>query len=778
MSDDRGSAWWAADRALALTATVWTGLNLAGLAAVVGIQPESLRSLPLAVGCLAASALAWPLIAAHNRLAAREVAARVFVVVLALSGSVVVLDTTAQALNDTYSPAFTWVSLSAIAAALLLPGRAGQYAVAAVAAATLVCMLAVLVVGGGVADAWHVAVLGAASALAYGMAVAAAANALRNVATTDDLAAIQRLEAEREAAQVHARAVESFRVARELHDTIINTLGAVRMGVDVENIPTLRRRCESDLDRLRAAGGVAVSPEGVMAEPGDTPSILAAYAESRARSLGLELTTITSGEVPELPRPVLEAVCGAVDEALLNTRKHADIRSAQLLLKGSGGAFAATVSDEGRGFSSEPKSGGGIALSIRERCGDAGVAVDVASRPGVGTSVRLVWSADQLKPPAEAPGTPAVGTLATALVPVAAVITAWLVGLSFIEAALGLAWGRASWSVLALLLVTGASLLAVSAARRTYPIQWPSSLLLVACVGLVGYLPSLGDIGCERVGWPWWGPVGSELILVLLALLSRSRAWLVAGSLTYTGAMVLLSAEVRADPGQCASDVLVILVPEAIAVVAIVLFRLAVTRFGAVADLSIQRRTIAMVVAQQEEARQLVGQKRLRPGLTQAANLLVGIRDGHLDPTDQQVRADAADYEALLRTLIRVDTKLGSLEDVFILAILRAHDDGIRLRVGATEPIASPSPDTVTEIAEMIHRCTRRLPHGSEATISAISAKTGGCVLLVTPTQPEPVPADELRTLVVTRDDTPDQTVVELCWQTGDTSHGPLRARR
>lgn len=94
-----------------------------------------------------------------------------------------------------------------------------------------------------------------------------------------------------------------------------------------------------------------------------------------------------------VPASVALALVRAVREALANVERHAGVRDATLSIHVEGGRVVVAVDDVGVGFrlGEVPHSRRGIRGSVIERMTAAGGRALVTSRPGAGTSVRLVW---------------------------------------------------------------------------------------------------------------------------------------------------------------------------------------------------------------------------------------------------------------------------------------------------------------------------------------------------------------------------------------------------
>ncbi|MDP9075301.1 MAG: ATP-binding protein, partial [Actinomycetota bacterium] len=91
------------------------------------------------------------------------------------------------------------------------------------------------------------------------------------------------------------------------------------------------------------------------------------------------------------PRPgVADALIGAIGEAMTNAAKHGAASAVTVYVEPEGSGVFAAVHDDGCGF--DPRQaveGVGLTNSIRGRVADAGGRVELESRPGLGTEVRL-----------------------------------------------------------------------------------------------------------------------------------------------------------------------------------------------------------------------------------------------------------------------------------------------------------------------------------------------------------------------------------------------------
>jgi signal transduction histidine kinase len=104
---------------------------------------------------------------------------------------------------------------------------------------------------------------------------------------------------------------------------------------------------------------------------------------------GGQARVVLADDLPELRPPVVDALAGAVSEALANAGKHGEAQVVTVYAEpdGEGGVFC-SVKDDGHGFDGAPE-GVGLGRSVRGRIGEVGGRVEVDGNPGRGTEVRL-----------------------------------------------------------------------------------------------------------------------------------------------------------------------------------------------------------------------------------------------------------------------------------------------------------------------------------------------------------------------------------------------------
>jgi signal transduction histidine kinase len=186
-------------------------------------------------------------------------------------------------------------------------------------------------------------------------------------------------EAERRISLAQARE----EIARTLHDGVLQTLAIVQRRAGDADIVRLAHDQERELREYlfgtpRAVGG-----------GGDLGSRLRAAAARFEDRYAGTARVIVADDVPALPPAAVEAVAGAVGEALANAGKHGAAGTVTVFAEPSDGTVFCSVKDDGRGFDPATTSEGeGLRRSVRARIAEVGGRVEIDGRPGRGTEVR------------------------------------------------------------------------------------------------------------------------------------------------------------------------------------------------------------------------------------------------------------------------------------------------------------------------------------------------------------------------------------------------------
>jgi signal transduction histidine kinase len=200
------------------------------------------------------------------------------------------------------------------------------------------------------------------------------------------------------ALQIEAATRERERLARDIHDSVLQVLAMVQrrgstLGGEAAELGRLAGEQEVAL-RALVSGGAVPSARRPGAEPlGDDPCDLGKLLSVHASAW----VTISAPGTPVLvPQDAARQLSAAVGAALDNVRQHAgeDAR-AWILLEDEPGVVLVTVRDDGPGIpagrlaAAEAEGRMGVALSIRGRMGELGGTAELVSVPGQGTEVEL-----------------------------------------------------------------------------------------------------------------------------------------------------------------------------------------------------------------------------------------------------------------------------------------------------------------------------------------------------------------------------------------------------
>jgi signal transduction histidine kinase len=206
-----------------------------------------------------------------------------------------------------------------------------------------------------------------------------------------------------EAAQGRAALEERQRLARDLHDAVTQTLFSASLIAEVlpriwarsaqqgaERLAELRQLTRGALAEMRTL--LAELRPSVLVEAA-LPELLRQLGEAFTGRARVPVELEVDGE-GELPSEVQIALYRVTQEALNNIAKHAGASHVTICLSYRPGGVALSILDDGRGFDPGAVTAEHLGVAImRERAEAVGGALEVASRPGGGTRVGVVWPA-------------------------------------------------------------------------------------------------------------------------------------------------------------------------------------------------------------------------------------------------------------------------------------------------------------------------------------------------------------------------------------------------
>lgn len=199
---------------------------------------------------------------------------------------------------------------------------------------------------------------------------------------------------------------ERERVARELHDSLGQVLGYVKLQAEAARALLAQGQAEPASDHLEQLVAVAQEAHADVREfilgsragdPAGTELVpaLQAYLRRFRATYGIAATLEVA---PELSGGALDPMAAAqllriIQETLTNVRKHSKAGAVRVRLSLVDGRARAVVQDDGEGFDPaglEAAEAGAFGLRfMRERAREVGGSVSVSSAPGQGTRVEI-----------------------------------------------------------------------------------------------------------------------------------------------------------------------------------------------------------------------------------------------------------------------------------------------------------------------------------------------------------------------------------------------------
>jgi signal transduction histidine kinase len=194
---------------------------------------------------------------------------------------------------------------------------------------------------------------------------------------------------------------ERNRIARELHDTLAQGLGAISMQLEVakRKLPADSEAREPlDEARALARSNLAEARNSIwnmrsqVLETGDLAKALGDILRSLTDGAGTQSELRVRGRARRLAPVTENNLLRIGQEAITNAAKHAGAKRIDVLLEFAERHVQLSVLDDGRGFDSEhpPKSEGGFGLlGMRERAAQMHGQFGITSQPGEGTVITL-----------------------------------------------------------------------------------------------------------------------------------------------------------------------------------------------------------------------------------------------------------------------------------------------------------------------------------------------------------------------------------------------------
>jgi two-component system, NarL family, sensor histidine kinase DevS len=205
-------------------------------------------------------------------------------------------------------------------------------------------------------------------------------------------------KAERDAERVMAVAEDRARIARDLHDTVIQQLFGEALNLQaavatVHDQERTRERLDAAIDGLdhliKDVRMAIFRLQGPSSAPGGLRGRLLDVVTRATESLGFEPRMQFDGLIESIDGDVAEELIAVLREALSNAARHARSDHVRVAVAVTGGAVALTVIDDGVGVPGEVHGGRGVS-NMSTRASRLSGTFEISRRLEGGTLVRWV----------------------------------------------------------------------------------------------------------------------------------------------------------------------------------------------------------------------------------------------------------------------------------------------------------------------------------------------------------------------------------------------------
>jgi signal transduction histidine kinase len=206
-------------------------------------------------------------------------------------------------------------------------------------------------------------------------------------------------------ARLHARVADLAliedreRIARELHDTVVQRLFATGLGLQsalrITVKPAVAERVQNAIDDLdqtvRDIRSAIFELHTTVATSQSTRQDVLNVCSDASRALGFDPVVRFDGPIDTgVDDVVAEHLIAVVREGLSNVARHAHATTAEVRVTARDGSLTVAIEDDGRGLDGPVAGGRGLA-NMRSRADQLGGSVVVEPAPD-GTGTRLTWT--------------------------------------------------------------------------------------------------------------------------------------------------------------------------------------------------------------------------------------------------------------------------------------------------------------------------------------------------------------------------------------------------
>ncbi len=230
--------------------------------------------------------------------------------------------------------------------------------------------------------------VGSIQFIVFALVAGWAFDAIRGMETARSKAVDDRSVVEKELIEQRetaARLQERTEIARELHDSVLQTLKLISSAAENPDEVRYLTRAQ-DRELRRTLDQVRFPPDGSL-----EAHLLDVRADIEDR-YRVEIECVIRQDTQLTPK--LATMVDAAREAMSNAARHSGSETIDLYADLTKKGFQINVRDRGCGFDPSKLGRGGVTDSIVSRVEEIGGTVTIRSRPGVGTDVEMVLPTD------------------------------------------------------------------------------------------------------------------------------------------------------------------------------------------------------------------------------------------------------------------------------------------------------------------------------------------------------------------------------------------------
>ena len=468
---------------------------------------------------------------------------------------------------------------------------------------------------------------------------------------------------------------------RTLHDTAINTLGAIASNsVATASVSEIRSQCANDLQQL----------EALRQQRRNVPSAgfttLFSHTGLRVYREGLdndELELVTR----ELGTRRVSGMVAAAREALNNVRKYAGTGQATVGIWLEGRRLLLEVRDQGTGFVGDLPPGHGIMESIFKRGSDFGFSANLRTLPGEGTVVSLAAELDHERTDSRSLidwGNAAdIPSVIQRMKNRAALL--WSLGAAAVSIMLTFSVNPGELEILVPMCALLLCLWFYAAITRTTGARG-AAILACAAVPVVFFLTAIATGFGSRLPTNWQA-LAPTSAFVLLSI-SRYSRLLTVIALPLWGLAIAASAWIALKTSL--EDMAIVVLAGIVGMGFIYAWLRYLSTVASLAETTASRyrqALAAQVRMDADEAAQNTYKRWLEAGLEHAIALLRKIASGQANPSHREVQQACATEESYLRQLLAIGPELVHLGPKVLPVIRSARERSMdfALRLGSRD---------------------------------------------------------------------------------------------